>query len=417
MITNIVLENFKCFRKVEVNPRLITVFVGPNGTGKSSVVQALALLKQSLGTNGLTLKGRLLNLERSRDLAHGLQETPTTMDIGFAGFETFRDSGDLGFDGNVDFDYRGRFSGTTLVSDSGKLTFGFEGEQFTINVKSTDSFPKRVPFGPYEGHLQYARAVAELVTVADWRGTPAIGLQRGLQNIVAAPKTMLESARFVNAVRGLVQYRYSIGDRIVEDLLFAGGLSQQEQQTATNLSYSRPLESKISGLLQKVTGVGLSTPNVPSRAVEVRALAPIGEVNMVTEGFGANALLLLFWQLVDALNGATVMIEEPEIHLHPKAQAELASLLAEVAKAESKQLIMTTHSEHIVGRLLTLVAEKKLSADDLAIYAFDKDDDGVCHAKELEVTDDGRVEGGLRDFFEADLGELERYIRALEPAE
>lgn len=414
MITNIVLENFKCFRKVEINPRLITVFVGPNGTGKSSVVQALALLKQSLGSNGLRLKGDLLNLEHSSDLAHGLQEPPTTMDIGFAGFETFGDEADLGFDGDVDFEYHGRFSGTTLVSDSGMLTFGFEGEKFTINVKSTDSFPKRVPFGPYEGRLQYVSAVGELLSVRDWRGTPAIALQRGLQNIIGAPKSMLKSARFVNAVRGLVQYRYPIGDRLVDDLQSAGGLSQQEQQTATNLSYSRPLESKISGLLQRVTGVGLSTPNVPSQAVEVRALAPVGEVNIVTEGFGTNALLFLFWQLVDAPNGATVMIEEPEIHLHPKAQAELASTLAEVAKAESKQLIMTTHSEHIVGRLLTLVAEKKLSTDELAIYAFEKDEAGVCNAKELEVNDDGRVTGGIRDFFETNLDELDRFVRALQ---
>ena len=51
------------------------------------------------------------------------------------------------------------------------------------------------------------------------------------------------------------------------------------------------------------------------------------------------------------------MIEEPEIHLHPKAQAELAEVLTEVALEEDKQVIMTTHSEHITGRLLTLVAE------------------------------------------------------------
>ena len=45
----------------------------------------------------------------------------------------------------------------------------------------------------------------------------------------------------------------------------------------------------------------------------------------------------------------TVLVEEPEIHLHPKAQAELAEVLAETAKAEDKQIIMTTHSEHLAG--------------------------------------------------------------------
>ena len=111
------------------------------------------------------------------------------------------------------------------------------------------------------------------------------------------------------------------------------------------------------------------------------------------------------------------MIEEPEIHLHPRAQADLASVLAEEAKAEDKQLIMTTHSEHILGRLLTLVAEKKLSPHELAIYAFEKDEQGVCTANELEVTEDGRVKGGIKDFFEPDLNELNRYIKALQSNE
>ena len=51
MITQIYLENFKCFRRVEIKPKRITCFVGANGTGKSSVLQAFGLLKQSLGSS------------------------------------------------------------------------------------------------------------------------------------------------------------------------------------------------------------------------------------------------------------------------------------------------------------------------------------------------------------------------------
>ena len=113
------------------------------------------------------------------------------------------------------------------------------------------------------------------------------------------------------------------------------------------------------------------------------------------------------------MKGATVLIEEPEIHLHPKAQADLAEVLADTAKAEDKQIIMTTHSEYVAGRLLTLVAEGKLTTDDLAIYAFDKDEKGECSATEIEVTERGQVKGGLTGFHEATRDEMRRYADGL----
>ncbi len=88
--------------------------------------------------------------------------------------------------------------------------------------------------------------------------------------------------------------------------------------------------------------------------------------------------------------------------------------MVEEAQAEDKQIIMTTHSEHILNRLLTLVAEKQLSVDELAIYAFEKDEKGECTASQIEVNEDGRVKGGIKDFFGPNLEELNRYIRALQ---
>ena len=219
--------------------------------------------------------------------------------------------------------------------------------------------------------------------------------------------------KIVPAVRGLTLPVYKLGDEIVTDIAMETGLAKQEAQTATNLGYSTSDIDKISPLLKRVTGVGLRTHIVPPQSVEVKTVTTSGPVNIVSEGFGSNSLILLFLEMVSADTGATVMIEEPEIHLHPKAQAELAEVLAEVALEEDKQVIMTTHSEHITGRLLTLVAEGKLTPDDVAIYAFEKDEEGVCTAKDLRINPEGTIEGSIGDFFEVSLAEMNRVVKAL----
>ena len=180
------------------------------------------------------------------------------------------------------------------------------------------------------------------------------------------------------------------------------------------LAYSpNPVLPKLSGWTSRVTGVGFKTNLVPSQSIKPVSISAMGEVSLTAEGFGTNALVQLLLELARA-EGATILMEEPEIHLHPRAQAELASVIVEEAKASNKQVIMTTHSEHIANRLLTLVAEKQLSPDDVAIYAFEKDGEtGVCSASEIEVTERGQVKGGLKSFFEAHMEEMRRYGDAL----
>ena len=165
--------------------------------------------------------------------------------------------------------------------------------------------------------------------------------------------------------------------------------------------------------MKRITGVGFRVDTVPPQSAKPVSETLAGDFSLLAEGFGTNALAHLLFELVRTALGATVLIEEPEIHLHPRAQADLASVLVEEAKSGGKQIIMTTHSEHVAGRLLTLVAEGALSADELAIYSFEKDDAGACSTSEIEVTARGQVNRGLKSFFETDLDEMRRYVEAL----
>ena len=325
MITNITLENFKCFRQVSINPKLLTVLIGPNGTGKSSILQALLLLKQSVDGNGMKIQGEFVCFPEITDLFPNYMEQ----------------------------------SGAT------SLDFSVDEPQMTNLAKLN----------------------------------------------------CLEKLRYVPSGRGLVRSTYPMREKYFDHIEIQKGLGIQEEQLASNLGYSRATEERISDVLRRVTGTGMRVDTVPPQSVEVNSVGISGVLNIVMEGFGANALILLVHELIEAQKGATVLIEEPEIHLHPKAQAELAEVLAETAKAEDKQIIMTTHSEHIAGRLLTLVAEGKLTTDELAIYSFEKDEKGECSASEIEITDRGQTKGGLKSFFDNELDEVDRYIRALAPKE
>ena len=356
MITNITLQNFKCFRQLEINPKLVTVFIGPNGAGKSSVLQALLLLKQSVGTDRINHQGDYINLSDPEDLVPNFLSEPLPIQIGFQG-----------------------------------------------NV-ATGPWLTQTDFGAGAGFRYFAYFSSDLTP------TPYSELPK----IHSAPGSALEQLRVVPAARGLVRPKYALGDKYEEQVSLRDGLSGQEERLAANLAHSSSSEETLSKLLKKVTGTGLWAKTVPPQSVEVKSVTPSGAVNIVTEGFGANALILLLHQLISAEKGSTVLIEEPEIHLHPKAQAELAQVLTDTAKADGKQIIMTTHSEHLVSRLLTMVAEKKLPKEEVAIYSFEKDDEGICSASEIEVTDRGQTIGGLKGFLDTNLDEMDRYVKALQ---
>ena len=74
-------------------------------------------------------------------------------------------------------------------------------------------------------------------------------------------------------------------------------------------------------------------------------------------GFGVSQVLPVVTMLMSAPEGSIILLELPELHLHPNAQAGLADLLLDVAEKRNFQLIVESHSEHIVRRLQRRLAE------------------------------------------------------------
>ena len=409
MITNITLGNFKCFRHVSIDPKLVTVLIGPNGTGKSGVLQALMLLKQSRDdVRSLKLQGDLVWFAPEAFRLQGSDTALEVVELSLSGNWIIEsETIESGVDFWIDLNYR---SDTELTAKRGSTTFTIDGQELELHFEDRGPPPSiETPIGGiiYDGSY----GINDFVIRHSSRATQDAKVT--WSQISSAPSNALANLKMVPATRALARGIYGLGPELPDDVSSVDGLGRQEEDTATMLAYSRPVVEKVSCLIKRVTGVGFRMDTVPPVSAKPVSESPAGEFSLVAEGFGTNTLVQLLFEVVRAVPGATVLIEEPEVHLHPRAQADLASVLAEEAKADNKQIIMTTHSEHVAGRLLTLVAEGKLSPDEVAIYSFEKDEDGVCSAQEIEVTEHGQVVGGLKSFFETDLDEMRRLVDAL----
>ena len=119
-----------------------------------------------------------------------------------------------------------------------------------------------------------------------------------------------------------------------------------------------------------------------------RANQELVNVALPDVGFGISQLLPFVVQsLVSAKQ--IISIEQPEVHVHPKLQADLGDLLAEaIQKPRQNQFIIETHSEHLVLRLQRLVYEKKLKPEQVSVIYVSRGPEGA-ETQRLRLDEDG----------------------------
>jgi predicted ATPase len=135
------------------------------------------------------------------------------------------------------------------------------------------------------------------------------------------------------------------------------------------------------------------------------------EVKLTDVGFGVSQVLPALVQAFYSEPHATVWMEQPEIHLHPQVQAELADVFISAIQARENgrdrksQMIIESHSEHFLNRLLRRVAEGILSPDDLAIY-FCQRSGSHNELEPLKLNEFGDIENWPTNFFGDEMADI-----------
>ena len=151
--------------------------------------------------------------------------------------------------------------------------------------------------------------------------------------------------------------------------------------------------------------------------VLVKTHAHSSEVKLTDVGFGVSQVLPAVVQPFYCPPDSTVWMEQPEIHLHPQVQAELADVFIAAVKARENgkprnvQLIVESHSEHFLNRLQRRVAEGKISSEDVAVY-FCRRDNTAAEIEPLKLNTDGDIENWPANFFGDEMADISARVLA-----
>ena len=141
----------------------------------------------------------------------------------------------------------------------------------------------------------------------------------------------------------------------------------------------------------------------PSDPFQVRVKIAGVDANLVDVGYGVSQVLPILVDAAEAPKGTTFLMQQPEVHLHPRAEAALGSFLGTLAKQDGKKFVVETHSDYLIDRVRLDVRDRVngLRPEDVAILFFERKGPWVT-IHPIELDEGGNVvdaPDGYRAFF------------------
>jgi len=366
MLSFLRLRNFKAAQDLQLRIGGLTVLAGLNGSGKSSVLQSLAALKQSHSIPSpktLRLRGPLVQLGTYSDVhTEGAEEDPISIEVG-EGDSHFRwEAVGKGNDAYLPF----------IDAPPGLPDF-LSARRFQL--LPADRIVPRNIFSRSDADVDYGFL--------------------GPRGEFVVEFLLSEAAR--KHVVADVRLCPRFGHGVTEDLL-------------QKASPTRLLMDQVSGWFQQLSpGVRVDADELAGTDDVVLRYDYVGRAGVSESsrkirpsnvGFGLTYSLPLVVACLVAEPGSLLLLENPEAHLHPQGQAALGELVVRAA-SDGVQVMVETHSDHVLNGIRLAVKRKLIATSDVVVHYFVRSvESGFVSSQSPAILDDGRLSNWPRGFFD-----------------
>lgn len=448
MLNQLYVENFKAWRKLTIQLAQVTGLFGTNSSGKSSLLQFLLMLKQTKNATdrGLVLDfggptGQLVNLGSYKDMIHShdvaaflrwrlqwtLKQKANISDPTKRRTEVLASSSALAIRSVV------HWNEPSLVSDNLEYEFGGfrfsispkkEGAtEFQLNSKSASDSDFR-----FVRNKQRAWALPGPIKTHLFPDQAKTYYQNAefLSLFEAEYESMMDSIYYLGPLREYPKREYPWsgtspidvglrGERTIEAILAA--TSRKETRNLRYKSKHKPFQEMIAYWLKELKLIDtFEIEEIGKGANLYRAIVKRDRMSpkaLLTDvGFGVSQVLPALVLLYYVPEGSTVILEQPEIHLHPAVQSGLADAIMTVAGTRNLQVIIESHSEHMLRRFQRRVAENKFESRNMKLYFCDNVD-GQSNLVDLELDLFGEILNWPNSFFGDEMSEIAATRKAI----
>jgi predicted ATPase len=432
MLKSLHFKNFKSWKDAPVVCAPITGFFGTNSSGKTSIIQFLLMLKQTKdGTDrniSLDLNGDVVKLGTIDDVLHGhdtalqlqwdvsfeLDRELSISDTSKQNSPLISKSNELGISSS-NVVQNGAPKANKLAYQLGATEFALvpkaeQAAQFDLKYTTQENEQSGFQFVRTQGRAWRLPGPIKSYAFPDQART-YFQNATFLADLEASYEAQLDKVFYLGPLRQYPQRDYlwtrsrptdvgHQGEKAIDAILAAteGNETRNLKHKGKHKSFQEMVAYwlKEMGLIEefRVEEIGSNSNRWQAR---VRTRKQSSEVLLTDVGFGISQVLPVVTLLQYVPEGSTVVLEQPEIHLHPLAQAALADVIIQAAMHRRVQVILESHSEHLLLRLQRRIAEETIASKDVRLYFCDAPK-GESTITKLEVDLFGNIENWPKKF-------------------